>query len=98
MEKKLLRLGHSPDPDDAFMFYGLAKGLLDTGPYRSSTSCRTSKPSTSAPAGRTGNHRNFHSRLSICCRPIRPDQLRQQHGRPIRPDGHHHAIPPRSPI
>jgi 1,4-dihydroxy-6-naphthoate synthase len=34
MEKKLLRLGHSPDPDDAFMFYGLAKNLIDTGPYR----------------------------------------------------------------
>jgi 1,4-dihydroxy-6-naphthoate synthase len=31
---KKLRLGHSPDPDDAFMFYGLAKGLLDTGPYQ----------------------------------------------------------------
>src|SRR3954453_16334953 len=30
----LLRLGHSPDPDDAFMFYGLAKDKLDTGPYR----------------------------------------------------------------
>jgi 1,4-dihydroxy-6-naphthoate synthase len=29
-----LRLGHSPDPDDAFMFYALAKGKLDTGPYR----------------------------------------------------------------
>jgi 1,4-dihydroxy-6-naphthoate synthase len=29
-----LRLGHSPDPDDAFMFYGLAKNLIDTGPYR----------------------------------------------------------------
>jgi 1,4-dihydroxy-6-naphthoate synthase len=29
-----LRLGHSPDPDDAFMFYGLAKNKLDTGPYR----------------------------------------------------------------
>lgn len=29
-----LRLGHSPDPDDAFMFYGLARNLLDTGPYR----------------------------------------------------------------
>src|SRR5471030_2622951 len=28
-----LRLGHSPDPDDAFMFYGLAKNLLDSGPY-----------------------------------------------------------------
>jgi 1,4-dihydroxy-6-naphthoate synthase len=34
MQRKLLRLGHSPDPDDAFMFYGLAKNLLDTGPYR----------------------------------------------------------------
>jgi 1,4-dihydroxy-6-naphthoate synthase len=30
----LLRLGHSPDPDDAFMFYGLAKNKLDTGRYR----------------------------------------------------------------
>ncbi len=27
--KKKLTLGHSPDPDDAFMFYGLAKGLVD---------------------------------------------------------------------
>jgi 1,4-dihydroxy-6-naphthoate synthase len=26
----LLRLGHSPDPDDAFMFYALAKGLVDS--------------------------------------------------------------------
>jgi 1,4-dihydroxy-6-naphthoate synthase len=34
MQTQLLRLGHSPDPDDAFMFYGLAKGLIDTGPYR----------------------------------------------------------------
>ncbi len=25
-EKRKLRLGHSPDPDDAFMFYGLASG------------------------------------------------------------------------
>ncbi len=25
----LLRLGHSPDPDDAFMFYALAQGLVD---------------------------------------------------------------------
>ncbi len=31
---KLLRLGHSPDPDDAFMFYGLATGRLSSGPYR----------------------------------------------------------------
>jgi 1,4-dihydroxy-6-naphthoate synthase len=29
-----LQLGHSPDPDDAFMFYGLAKDKLPTGRYR----------------------------------------------------------------
>ncbi|HOA72163.1 MAG TPA: ABC transporter substrate-binding protein [Phycisphaerae bacterium] len=28
--KKKIRLGHSPDPDDAFMFYGLAKGHVDS--------------------------------------------------------------------
>jgi 1,4-dihydroxy-6-naphthoate synthase len=26
----LIRLGHSPDPDDAFMFWGLASGRVDT--------------------------------------------------------------------
>jgi len=31
--KQLIRVGHSPDPDDAFMFYGLAKGQIDTGDY-----------------------------------------------------------------
>src|SRR5690349_3934293 len=29
-----LTLGHSPDPDDAFMFYGLAKELIATGDFR----------------------------------------------------------------
>jgi 1,4-dihydroxy-6-naphthoate synthase len=29
-----LTLGHSPDPDDAFMFYGLAKDLIPTGNFR----------------------------------------------------------------
>lgn len=27
--KRTIRLGHSPDPDDAFMFYGLATGQVD---------------------------------------------------------------------
>jgi 1,4-dihydroxy-6-naphthoate synthase len=31
MAKKLIRVGHSPDPDDAFMFYALAHDKLDTG-------------------------------------------------------------------
>jgi 1,4-dihydroxy-6-naphthoate synthase len=29
-----VRVGHSPDPDDAFMFYGIASGRVDTGRYR----------------------------------------------------------------
>lgn len=28
MVEKILRIGHSPDPDDAFMFYGLASGKV----------------------------------------------------------------------
>jgi 1,4-dihydroxy-6-naphthoate synthase len=31
--KQLIRVGHSPDPDDAFMFYALAKGRIDCGDY-----------------------------------------------------------------
>ena len=34
MEKKTLTLGHSPDPDDAFMFYGLAKELIPAGGFK----------------------------------------------------------------
>jgi 1,4-dihydroxy-6-naphthoate synthase len=36
MNQTLLKLGHSPDPDDAFMFYALAQNppLIDTGRYR----------------------------------------------------------------
>ena len=33
MSKQIIRVGHSPDSDDAFMFYALAKGKLDTGQY-----------------------------------------------------------------
>src|SRR5437867_3446458 len=29
--KRLITVGHSPDPDDAFMFYALAHAKLDTG-------------------------------------------------------------------
>jgi tetratricopeptide (TPR) repeat protein len=34
MQTRTLTLGHSPDPDDAFMFYGLAKELIPTGGFR----------------------------------------------------------------
>jgi 1,4-dihydroxy-6-naphthoate synthase len=31
MTKRIINVGHSPDPDDAFMFYALAHNKLDTG-------------------------------------------------------------------
>jgi 1,4-dihydroxy-6-naphthoate synthase len=34
MTKQLITVGHSPDPDDAFMFYALAHNKLDTGDLR----------------------------------------------------------------
>lgn len=32
-QSEKIRIGHSPDSDDAFMFYALAKGLISTEPY-----------------------------------------------------------------
>jgi 1,4-dihydroxy-6-naphthoate synthase len=32
--ERLIRVGHSPDPDDAFMFYALAANKIDTGCLR----------------------------------------------------------------
>ena len=34
MLQRTLTLGHSPDPDDAFMFYGLAKELIPTHGFK----------------------------------------------------------------
>lgn len=33
-EQTLIRVGHSPDPDDAFMFHALANDKIETGRYR----------------------------------------------------------------
>jgi 1,4-dihydroxy-6-naphthoate synthase len=33
MTKRLITVGHSPDPDDAFMFYALAHNKIDTGDF-----------------------------------------------------------------
>src|SRR3954466_7934000 len=34
MSTQTITVGHSPDPDDAFMFYALAHDKLDTGDLR----------------------------------------------------------------
>jgi 1,4-dihydroxy-6-naphthoate synthase len=33
-DRIVIRVGHSPDPDDAFMFHALANDKIDTGSYR----------------------------------------------------------------
>src|ERR1051325_7645627 len=33
-DSRTFTLGHSPDPDDAFMFYALAEGKIDTHGWR----------------------------------------------------------------
>lgn len=33
IDKQLIRVGHSPDPDDAFMFHALANDKIETGRY-----------------------------------------------------------------
>ncbi len=33
-ETEIIRIGHSPDSDDAFMFYALAKDVIKTDPYK----------------------------------------------------------------
>lgn len=34
MSEQIIRVGHSPDPDDAFMFYALAKGVVKLPGYK----------------------------------------------------------------
>ena len=33
-EPRTIHIGHSPDPDDAFMFHALTTGVLDTPGFR----------------------------------------------------------------
>jgi len=34
VQQRTIRIGHSPDPDDAFMFYAVAAGKVDCGEFR----------------------------------------------------------------
>ena len=44
MSRETITVAHSPDSDDAFMFYALATDKIDTGPFEFVHRCRTSKP------------------------------------------------------
>jgi 1,4-dihydroxy-6-naphthoate synthase len=55
-EQVLIRVGHSPDPDDAFMFHALANDKIDTGRYRFEHTLQDIE---------TLNHRAFRGELEL---------------------------------
>ena len=44
MNDRIIHVGHSPDPDDAFMFYGLSSGKVKLEGILLSTGWKTYKP------------------------------------------------------
>src|SRR5439155_20282096 len=51
-----INVGHSPDPDDAFMFHALANGKIPTGNYRFTHTLQDIE---------TLNHRAFRGELEL---------------------------------
>ena len=87
-DKQLIRVGHSPDPDDAFMFYALAHDKIDTGDLQFRHELQDIE---------TLNRRALRGELEVTAVSIHAyahllDKYallaeRLQHGRPLRPDG-----------
>ena len=68
MSDRLIRLGHSPDPDDAFMFYALAKGRSTTDGYRfEHVLARHRDAEPTGPARRAGGDRAVGSTPTRTC-------------------------------
>ncbi len=55
-DQQLIRVGHSPDPDDAFMFHALANDKIETGRYRFEHTLQDIE---------TLNHRAFRGELEL---------------------------------
>ncbi len=86
--KQLIRVGHSPDPDDAFMFHALANDCIDTGNYQfthelvdiETLNRRRSRASWNSPRVSIHAYAFLHDKYD-------PLLLRREHGRRLRPDG-----------
>ena len=82
-----ITVAHSPDSDDAFMFYGLASGAVDTGGSGGRAppvGHRDAEPG--GLRGQVRGHRRLVPRLRVPPRPLHPAAARRQHGRELRPD------------
>ena len=82
-----IRIAHSPDSDDAFMFYALTQDKLDTGGLAIDHELRDIE--TLNQAAFAGNSRSPRCRSTPTptCRQVRPAAFGRQHGRRLRPDG-----------
>ena len=86
MPIKTIHVAHSPDSDDAFMFYALAEGKIDTGgpPLRArAAGHRVAQPARAARRAR--GDRRLDSRVRVSLRPLRAAAARLVDGRPLRP-------------
>ena len=86
-DPRVFTLGHSPDPDDAFMFYAMAEHKIDLRGYRFEHRLEDIQTlNERATARRTRYFRDLHSRLRLCERSLRAPPVRREHGRRLRPD------------
>ena len=80
-----IAIAHSPDSDDAFMFYGLASGKVATGDLEiEHVLSDIESLNHAAFEGRYKISADFLSRLHAPGRSLRAAAARGQHGRPLR--------------
>ena len=87
-------LGHSPDPDDAFMFYAMAENKIDLRGYRFEHRLEDIQTlNERAHARRTAYFGDLDSRLRLRQRQVCAAALRSEHGRWLRADGDRETTP-----
>ena len=86
---KEILIAHSPDSDDAFMFYGLATNKIRVPGFKFNHTPDGHRDAQS-PGDQRGllrRHCHFVSRLPLSAGQLRADGLRRQRGRGLRPHG-----------
>ena len=82
-----INVAHSPDSDDAFMFYGLATNKVRVPGLRfTHTLCDIETLNRKAHGRRLRRHRHFLSRVSLHPGQVRSDAQRRQRRRRLRAD------------
>ena len=81
-ETEKVRIGHSPDSDDAFMFYALAKGLIPTGDFEIVHVIEDIETlNQRALKAELEGYCDFRSCIFLCRARLRTDAVRSKHRR-----------------